>query len=77
MSEQIMAKSLPVDLVLATGRSALHGYRRYVTSLGWNRRRNRVDIGVRIELPAEVFTLPMMYTEKVKSYIKPINTMTW
>lgn len=43
------------DLVLATGRSGSKWISKICDKLGIKTERNRVDIGVRVELPAEVF----------------------
>jgi len=43
------------DLVLATGRSGSKWIGSICDKLGIGQKRNRVDIGVRVELPAEVF----------------------
>lgn len=43
------------DLVLATGRSGSKWVSKVCSKMGINTESNRVDIGVRVELPAEVF----------------------
>lgn len=43
------------DLVLATGRSGSKWIAKVCESMGIEQKSNRVDIGVRVELPAEVF----------------------
>lgn len=43
------------NLVLATGRSGSKWIGRICDSMGIEQKKNRVDIGVRVELPAEVF----------------------
>ncbi|MGI6721672.1 MAG: NAD(P)/FAD-dependent oxidoreductase [Anaerovoracaceae bacterium] len=43
------------DLVMATGRSGSKWMQKVCGSLGIGQKSNRVDIGVRVELPAEVF----------------------
>ena len=43
------------DLVLATGRSGSKWSAKVCDKLGVEQKKNRVDIGVRVELPAEVF----------------------
>lgn len=48
-------KYLCHDLVLATGRSGSKWSAQVCEKLGIRQRKNRVDIGVRVELPAEVF----------------------
>ena len=43
------------NLVLATGRSGSKWIAKICDELGIEQKKNRVDIGVRVELPAEVF----------------------
>lgn len=43
------------DLILATGRSGSKWVSSVCDSMGIKQRKNRVDIGVRVELPAEIF----------------------
>ncbi|MBQ3520578.1 MAG: FAD-dependent oxidoreductase, partial [Firmicutes bacterium] len=43
------------DLILATGRSGSKWGAKVCDKFGINQKKNRVDIGVRVELPAEIF----------------------
>ena len=64
-------------LVLATGRSGSKWIAKICDELGIEQKKNRVDIGVRVELPAEVLkTLPMPFM-KGKSYIRRTDTTIW
>ncbi|MDY6037851.1 MAG: NAD(P)/FAD-dependent oxidoreductase [Eubacterium sp.] len=43
------------DMILATGRSGSKWVSKICTAFGIEQKKNRVDIGVRVELPAEIF----------------------
>ena len=49
------------DLVLATGRSGSKWISSVCDRMGIKQEKNRVDIGVRVELPAEIFKLSLIH----------------
>ena len=65
------------DLVMATGRSGSKWSSQICDKLGIKQRKNRVDIGVRVELPAEIFKHITDDVTKVRSSIRPISTTIW
>ena len=64
-------------LILAAGRSGSKWISKICGKLGIKTESNRVDIGVRVELPASIFEHITSQVYESKTYIGQRNIMTW